>query len=351
MSTSFSWLHLTDFHQGADKQYLGKGVNHRFFESLKTLHQKCGPWDLVIFTGDLTNRGSANEFQELNQFLEELWEQFRQLQNPLPKLLAVPGNHDLARPKKKSSELEILTKWANHPDAQEEFWNNEKSSYRKLIDKVFKNYTHWLTEQPFQAEGLRYSRLLPGDFSYTFEKDNAKLGIIGLNTAFLQLNSDNYEGRLVLDAYRQFNVACHDNDGPKWAKQHHAWLIMTHHPREWLTETHREQLNEIINDHDNFAVHLCGHLHEAAYTRIGVAGTKIKNIWQGRSLFGLEYFNGKEQRSHGYTAGKIELDGDKRILTIWPRLDHHYRNAGRKVIPDYLSIYLTDDLHTEPVSF
>ncbi len=51
--TYFSWLHLTDFHQGMDEQsWLWQGVKQRFFEDLEKLHDKSGPYDLVLFTGE-----------------------------------------------------------------------------------------------------------------------------------------------------------------------------------------------------------------------------------------------------------------------------------------------------------
>jgi len=65
--TYVSWLHLTDLHRGMKEQrWLWPGVRGIFFDDLKKLHEKCGPWDLVLFTGDLTQRGSAEEFQKVN---------------------------------------------------------------------------------------------------------------------------------------------------------------------------------------------------------------------------------------------------------------------------------------------
>ena len=62
-----SWLHLTDLHRGlADEEHLWPGVENDFYEDIETLHRNCGPWDLVLFTGDLTQRGTAAEFASLN---------------------------------------------------------------------------------------------------------------------------------------------------------------------------------------------------------------------------------------------------------------------------------------------
>ena len=60
-----SWLHLTDFHQGmADQDWLWPNMQERFYEDLEYLHGECGPWDLVLFTGDLTQSGLAEEFAQ-----------------------------------------------------------------------------------------------------------------------------------------------------------------------------------------------------------------------------------------------------------------------------------------------
>jgi hypothetical protein len=228
--------------------------------------------------------------------------------------LAVPGNHDLARPKEDEPSVLLLKEWSERQNIQKVFWEDEKSAYRKIVTKAFKDYWAWWEKQPFRVRNIN-SGILPGDFSATIQKDGARLGIIGLNTSFLQLTGDNYEGKLALHA-RQFHGVCPYkkgskvvNDGPKWVKQHHACLLLTHHPPAWLNPDSQQHLNGEITAHGRFAVHLCGHTHETAAREIAEGFAEIRRIWQGHSLFGLEYF-GKEsecQRLHGYTAGRIEL--------------------------------------------
>lgn len=97
----FSWLHLTDLHFGQSGQgHLLHNVKERFFEDLKTLHGRTGPWDVVLFSGDFVQRGSQREFDRLEaEVLGPLWAKMKELGSE-PKLLGVPGNHDLERPKK-----------------------------------------------------------------------------------------------------------------------------------------------------------------------------------------------------------------------------------------------------------
>jgi len=344
-NNSFSWLHLTDFHQGMrDMDWLWPGVKEIFFEDLNRLHDKSGPWDLVLFTGDLTQRGSAEEFQKIEQLLAQLWNYFAQLGSS-PKLLAVPGNHDLVRPNTKDPAVRLLQRWLEEPDVQEEFWHNAESPYCQVVTKAFENYMTWWERQPFKPEHLK-AGILPGDFSATIEKNGAKLGILGLNTSFLQLTGENYEGKLAIHP-RQFHQAC-DGDGPTWARQHHACLLLTHHPPSWLAPNAQAHLNGEITARGRFAVHLCGHLHEANSTEIVQGGTEARRILQGRSLCGLEYFETKAgqklDRLHGYTAGKIELSENKGKLMFWPR-EARLQGGQRKIVPDY-SFDLDDNQHT-----
>ncbi len=346
--TCFNWLHLTDLHRGMKEQHwLWPGVQERFFEDLEKLYKKCGTWDLVLFTGDLTQCGSPKEFQMVDDLLKKLWEHFNRLGSS-PKLLAVPGNHDLVRPGGSSPSLLLLQQWANQPEVQNEFWDKPNSPYREVIKTQFENYINWWENQPFRADGI-HDGILPGDFAVTIEKDGAKLGIVGLNISFLQLTAGDYEGKLALHA-RQFNEVCGGN-GPKWAKQHHACLLLTHHPQAWLNPDSRKHLNAEITDHGRFVVHLCGHLHETAAREISEGETEARRIWQGHSLFGLEYFgqDNESQRLHGYSAGRIALHGNTGTLLFWPRKTE-LQGGQRNIVQD-LSVVLTDDQHTKPRDF
>ena len=58
--TALTWLHLTDLHVGMkEHSWLLPGVEDRLFDDLKQLHQRTGPWDLVLFTGDLAQHAAT----------------------------------------------------------------------------------------------------------------------------------------------------------------------------------------------------------------------------------------------------------------------------------------------------
>jgi hypothetical protein len=63
--TSISWLHLTDFHQGMqDQDWLWPNFRERFLLDLERICKECNSLDLVLFTGDLTQKGSIDEFNK-----------------------------------------------------------------------------------------------------------------------------------------------------------------------------------------------------------------------------------------------------------------------------------------------
>lgn len=208
--TSFSWLHLSDLHQGMSEQrWLWPQVEEMFFDDLKELHLQCGPWDAVLFSGDLTQRGSAEEFQRLNQVLERLWTHLRSLGSN-PALVAVPGNHDLTRPSALSPEVKVLASWRREKVVQDDFWNNSSSRYRQIVIDAFANYAQWWKTHPFPRVEQSQEGLLPGDASFSFVKNGHRFGVVGLNSAFLQLAGGNYEQKLSLGV-AQFHAACGGN--------------------------------------------------------------------------------------------------------------------------------------------
>lgn len=332
--TRFSWLHLTDLHLGMKgSDHLWPNVREAFFRDLDELHGKCGPWDAVFFTGDFVQKGARKEYERLDEVLGELWGHLKMLGSE-PLLYAVPGNHDLERPKLDSFPAQALANWQGSPFFHESFWSQPAHECRRLLDdQVFAEYRRWLDRCPLLGETTDSPDLLPGDFSATFEKDGLRVGIVGLNTTFLQIQGGDYEKKLAWDV-RQLHQAC-DGDGPAWLESHDVAILLTHQPPSWLDEESAKRQYPEIAPAGRFAVHLCGHLHEhEAHTQTFGGGDPIRT-WQGSSLFGLEHYGEgeKQDRRHGYAAGVIEVGVKKATIRQWPREGHRTAN-GWHFAPD-----------------
>lgn len=321
---TITWLHLTDLHQGLPGQkVLYPAIGQKFYKDLEILHKKINPIDLVLFTGDLT-QGHKNieeqkeQFRALDKTLQDLWGHLAKL-GSYPKLLAVPGNHDLLRPPPINPLVKALKLWNSDEDIQQDFWNNKDSEYRQVVIKAFAQYQEWLDSTTIPK--LEHSKgLLPGDFLATFEKDGLELAIVGLNSSFLQLTGENYEEKLDLNV-AQLQSACVPNL-PKFLQQHHASILMTHHPFQWLSKQALSHFNENIYISGGFLLHAFGHMHQPNQQTFSTGGSQPRRYLQGASLFGLETCNDSIERIHGYSIVSISAEPQQNqgILEIWPRI-------------------------------
>lgn len=351
--TAFSWLHLTDFHYGLRGQKsLWPNLRQPFLDDLEALHKLTGPWQAVLFTGDMAQQGKSEEFREFQaEVLGRLWEKLEELDSGEAKLLAVPGNHDLFRPIRGTGAVDMLSMPQMFGAIADTFWNENKpdNEYRRVIHNAFAAYAEWWKDNPHRPKDCAPG-LLPGDFAYSLEHDGLRIGIVGLNTAFLQLQGGDYLGKLVWDA-RQLQQVC-GGAMDDWQGKHDFCLLLTHHGMDWLTPEAREHGRLEIANAGRFAVHLHGHMHEnAGATTFTNGNPKAYRYFQGCSVFGMELFGEppKLQRSHGYVAGKIEINEQGHVsLRFWPR--KATKESGEWCfVPDYVRFpYLLDDHGTPP---
>jgi 3',5'-cyclic AMP phosphodiesterase CpdA len=136
---AFTWLHLTDLHVGMkDQDWMWPRLKDRFYQDLTRLHSVTGNWDLVIFSGDMTQRGSREDFNYLDTILEDLWKHFKKL-GCSPKLIVLPGNHDLVWPTM-TSQYRTLKRWWDDKEVRDEFFSKQDNEYTQAVAKTFVEY-------------------------------------------------------------------------------------------------------------------------------------------------------------------------------------------------------------------
>lgn len=331
-----SWIHLSDLHFGQKSLWLWPNFKSIFLKDLRRISDEAGPIDLVIFSGDLTQGGTEQEFRSLTSVLQEIWDVWNK-QDPRPRFFLVPGNHDLVRPEKSDAALKMLTRWDQDPDVVKEFWAEKNGQYFGVVNKAFSNYLGWLDH--LSAAGIPVAPivrgLVPGDISSSLQINGLSVGLIGLNTAFLQLTDGNFEEKLILDP-RQI-CAVTEDDPPLWCERHEINFLVTHHPPTWLTQAAQKDFHAEINPSGRFTAHLFGHMHEADLQTVSRGGDSGRKTYQSASLFGMEYLSdGSTKRSHGYAVGQIAFHDDQVSWKLWPRKGIVSRQSGdRKIIPDH----------------
>jgi Calcineurin-like phosphoesterase len=331
----FNWLHLSDIHIGQKHQWLWPNFKAKFLDDLRRLSIDAGPIDLVLFSGDLTQNGGGDQYELLTKELLEIWEMWDKLgQNPF--LFTVPGNHDLVRPPSNDARLKMLIQWDNDPDVVKEFWEEDDNQYIQLVRSAFANYSKWQNE--VSSQGINLAPIntgrLPGDASSSLNLNGISVGLAGLNSSFLQLNGDDFNGKLALDL-RQLNAITND-DAPKWLEKHEINFLITHHPSSWLSPKALREFNAEIYSSGRFAAHVCGHMHTPEIVSIKRGGDSGRRSLQGASIFGLEFLaDGSTERAHGYSVGKISFHENEVTWKLWPRLGKVNRIGDRRLIPDH----------------
>jgi len=346
MPKGFSWLHLTDFHYGLKGQdCLWPTLRQPFLDSLAALRERCGPWDAVLFTGDFVQEGKAEQFEKMQtEVIDPLWEKLKELGSEGAVLLAVPGNHDLYRPNPldDNAAIDALLEKDGFQRIATKFWDQPAGGYRRVIKDAFAAYSQWWEKAPHRPATVKPGAL-PGDFSATLDCGGRRIGIVGLNTTFLQLAGGDYEGRLVWDS-RQVHAVC-GGAVDTWLKQHDVCLLLTHQGQNWLTPEARKHGESEVAPAGRFAAHLFGHQHETKITYIRQGGSRnASRLCQGCSVFGMEKFGEPPtvKRAHGYAAGRIEFDEKEANLRLWPRSATKETGPWR-FIPDHEHAELEQD--------
>ena len=92
-----AYLHLSDLHIGDVLQKtILSNVRNEIKEDIAYIVGKLGRLDFIFFSGDLVQSGSKEEYEKFSDFLDELLLLLKE-KGFTPKVLFVPGNHDLQR--------------------------------------------------------------------------------------------------------------------------------------------------------------------------------------------------------------------------------------------------------------
>jgi predicted MPP superfamily phosphohydrolase len=327
-----TFLHLSDLHIG-DRHQKGliSQVKLILFDDIEFILKKIQTLDVVFFTGDLVQEGTKSEYELLEVYLLELWKLFEKFGHN-PYLFCVPGNHDLERfPNDNDPTLKVLTNWINDDLKSKYFWI-EPNTYYEFINQRFKNYLEWYKNTSIRKPADIHWGFLPGDYYSNINLNNIELGIVGLNSSFLQLSCGDAKKKLGI-----YNQQIHHMFGEKysdWLRGKDLTLLLTHHSPEWYEPKSLEEYNQEIYHPKSFLEHLCGHMHEPISVTTSVNGFPSKRLFISPSLFGLEHYGEKSntRRLHGYTAGYYFFDSDKICKTIWPRISIRTKSDALKII-------------------
>jgi len=306
-------LHLSDLHLSTKHQHDEEIVLKAAIEAIEARRDEAGAFDLVIFSGDLVNRGGDEHvFQTARStFIKRFLEAASVSES---QFVICPGNHDIDRDvvrKVGYVETGLLKTLTN------------RSDINKFIDD------HW--SQPISSVPMPFARLsgFYGDVwsvgsdsctstnlflkTYTIKQSDGDIGVACFNTAWRCTGEagDVDKGNLILGE----RVVDHAIDLLRSAR---IKIGVFHHPLYWLNESDQAAVEARLQA--EFDLLACGHIHRAGpELRKTTMGDAI--LSQAGCLYGhREWFN-------GYSI--VETDGsDTAIVRLY-----EYSDQRRKFLP------------------
>lgn len=349
----FTWLHLTDLHFGMSlTKAEWPGAEYNVLQDIRNCVPLVGsPIDAIIFSGDLTQKAAADEFQGIALVLKGIREAIAGAGGGVPPFLAIPGNHDVERTAANEGVAEMLRDLERSAGLRERFWQDRNNDYRKSVDAAFARWVAWSSAnvdwEKFAAVE-RDKAEHPGEFALTLDGGSYRIGILGLNTAATQLAAGDYAGKLTMSGLQATSLLGQPHE---WSARHDACLLLTHHPPRWLDAPGQDAYRNQVAHPNWFDLHLCGHLHEQERTQVIRGGRGQLRLCVGRSLFGLDEFGeagSRAKRLFGYSFGQIAF-GDTRRIRFWPRADQRKQSGTWVIEADHSEQGLDPDDQGTPV--
>ncbi|WP_421847256.1 metallophosphoesterase [Marinomonas sp.] len=238
--TKLNILHLSDIHFGHpdidnEQDRLISGIT-------KALNENEIKTDLIIFTGDLTQRALPSEFQNGEDWL-------RTIQSITGgKILVCPGNHDMDRTEANTETLRLAY--------------SSEESFQLSKSKIYKNHSHikpfmdW--HQNASERDDNFISMWKDQIFTTSSKisiKNIDIHIVALNTAALSCGNDD-EGKLCVDVAAL-------NSALKGADSNKEFVIsIGHHPiNGWLPNWNSEKISTILEQENGPHIYMHGHVH------------------------------------------------------------------------------------------
>ena len=293
--TTFTWLHLSDFHFKKDENWQRDVVLETLMRDVisKLAEFELKP-DAVFVTGDIAHSGKDAEYRQARLFFDEAVTRLNH--QPTKTWFLVPGNHDVDRNllsvmQKKNrnhlSDLETANDILSDPNSRADFAARQKDFLRFTGDFLGPRRA-WDAKTPWRTDKLT--------------KDGLEIAVLCLNSAWAAQDDDD-KGRLMIGEFQVRNAL-------KQAEKAQLRIGLFHHPWDWLCEFDRNKARDILTGSNGCHLLLRGHLHETELSLLARPGFQTAELAAGACWQGARW-------PHSVTVGRLDFDARKMHLHIF----------------------------------
>lgn len=299
-------FHISDLHLESESPSFEK---LRIIRALtEDLERKCTDESILIFSGDLIDKGGSLFSSDENPFVHFETKFIEPILEKVPKLkgriFIVPGNHDVVRSKiDPITEIGLKTQLVDVKTLEGFIQQNRINS--KHLERL-SDYKNW--EMQFYK---KYNCIESSNFENTFK---IKLGIdtVGitcLNSSWLCKDDSDKENILLGKNQIENSLSLIQDCNVK--------LVVSHHPIEFFKEFDRDSIKVPI--YKNYDVFFTGHVHELAssYTQ-----DLLGNIFISIANSTIGDFPSQRRYVNGYTILDF-YPGDKIVTNYRKYIESH----------------------------
>ncbi len=260
--TIIRWLHVSDFHFGRDKVEIDE-ISRQIVRYVKGKKDSSFAPHMIFITGDIAFSGQDEQYKKFNSvFLEPVIDMIGD------NVFMVPGNHDLNRKNGGTSvRRQLPYDFPQYFDPNEDGFSlrNEMlqtSRFKSFTsnDLTFIEKNHWIN-----SEG--------GAFYKVLKCDSVRIGVVGVNTAWLCTGKKDGEAldedeRYLTPGYNLLRKALSHIEDTDYR------IVLGHHPIDWFFNDRdlregKESIRELLENYQ--VIYLHGHTHygRSQYDGIG----------------------------------------------------------------------------------
>lgn len=306
MKNKMRIVHLSDYHIDRSSANESQIITNKLIDVLEQINRES-KIDVIIFSGDLINKGGASYETIARAFLafemiliDKLLKKLDMTRN---QFFFTIGNHDIDRNADSRYVEQGLSLELNSIDTINDFYNLDKT---EGIQRVlpFKDF-----EKKFYSKSFKEDEFYQSNFEscYIREIDGKKIGIACLNSVWRCYDSEKDKGK-ILFAERQISKSA------EFLKKCDIKIAVSHHHYEWVADFERTIIAKSLNT--NFDIYFCGHTHSSdAEFCVKPSGKMFTFVAPG--VLSKNRLNTHSEYKNGFSVVDYDIDNGKAISVFY----------------------------------
>lgn len=306
-------VHLSDIHLNQTQLIdLDNFVIKGLLNDLNKFHEE-NPIDLILFTGDLIDKG-GDSFGDIElaflTFEERVIEPIcKSLRLPKERIYFCPGNHDIDRDADNLiNEKGLLSTLASTESVNKYMDSGDLTGKLRMLPfKEFKR--DYYDKSSIQKEISNYQS------SFKVKIDELDIGITCFNSSWRCYDSSTDRGKIILGERQITNAR-------KIIEDSNLKIALIHHPLDWLSSFEQKAVSAFIQR--DYHLLFCGHVHEgSSWTVSSMYANQFVSLAPTNWAYGIR----NDERSHANGYSIIDYNELDNSITVNHRRYSYFKES------------------------